>query len=89
MKTIYCPYCRDVSTHYPKLQPLLAQGADTYCTIGQAPSIVCRAKRASEILLPVMTEANQNGSDYLLPDAHAQYVKRLSNPIFRFFESLK
>ena len=90
MKIIHCPYCKDVSAHYPDLSPLLSQGADTYCTIGEAPSIVCRAKRASELLLPVMIEAKTVGSDYLLPDAHKKYVKRLArDPLFRFVQSRK
>ena len=91
MKTVFCPYSKDVSAHYPILQPLLTQGkADTYRTIGNAPSIVCRAKRASQILLPIMEKSKNDGSDYLLPDAHKKYVKRLnSDPFFRFFQSLK
>ncbi len=75
MKTIRCPYHEDVSRLFPTLAPLLEEGeADTHCMIGEADSIVCRAKRASEILLPVMKSAADAGSDYLLPDAYKRYV---------------
>lgn len=88
MKTIHCPYYKDVSRLFPMLQPLLSEGgADTLCTLGEADTIACRAKRASEILLPVMKKASENGSDYLLPDACDRYEK-LCNlvPFYRFLK---
>ena len=88
MKTIRCPYCSDVSTHFPILRDVMDEGgANVYCTVGEAPSVVCRAKRDSEILLPIMKDAALSGSDYLLPDAHFRYVgRRKRNPFLRLME---
>ena len=75
MKTIHCPYCEDVSRLFPSLQQILIEGgAETHGTVGNAPSVVCRAKRASEMLLPIMR--TDDGSDYLLPDVCKRYTRR-------------
>ncbi len=84
MKTIHCPYCDDVSRYYPTLEPLILS-AQTRAPIGNAPSVFCRAKDAADILLPVMAAAAENGSDYLLPDKRARYLKRQRfNPLHWF-----
>ena len=86
MKTIGCPYDKDVSKHFSELDGILNEaGAQKTCLIGNAPTVLVRAGEASEVLLPVMRSAAEKGEDYLLPDSYKRYEKSLKYRLKKLF----